>query len=87
MEDDWANLTIGEAEASFEMLGRCQRCSMVCVNQATAEKSQEPFVTLAKTRKFDNKVYFGEHMCLVPGSRGKVFIKAGDKVKAFVSPT
>jgi molybdenum cofactor sulfurtransferase len=37
---------------------------MVCVNQATAKRSEEPFVTLAKTRRTDGKVYFGTHMAL-----------------------
>jgi molybdenum cofactor sulfurtransferase len=34
---------------------------MVCVDQQTAERNQEPFVTLSKTRRFDGRVYFGEH--------------------------
>jgi molybdenum cofactor sulfurtransferase len=86
IEDDWTHLKIGEGAALFEMLGRCQRCSMVCVNQETGEKSEEPFVTLAKMRRFDNKVYFGEHMCLTPGSKDKVFVRIGDPVEAFSTP-
>jgi len=86
IEDDWTHLEIGEGAAIFEMLGRCQRCSMVCVNQKTGEKSEEPFVTLAKTRRFDNKVYFGEHMSLTLESKNKVFVRIGDLVKAFSTP-
>ncbi|TVY20731.1 Molybdenum cofactor sulfurase, partial [Lachnellula arida] len=86
IEDTWTHLQIssgsdsGESAAVFEMLGKCQRCSMVCVNQETGEKSEEPFVTLAKTRRFDNKVYFGAHMALVWGSRDvdRVFVRIGD---------
>jgi molybdenum cofactor sulfurtransferase len=48
------------------MLGACRRCQMVCVDQHTAERNQEPFVTLSKTRRFDGRVYFGEHTCHVP---------------------
>lgn len=63
-EDNWCRVRIGQQD--FKMLGSCRRCHMVCINQDTAEKSQEPFVTLSKTRRFDGKVFFGTHMCHVP---------------------
>lgn len=63
-EDDWRYLRIGQQY--FEMLGACRRCQMVCIDQQTAEKNQEPFVTLSKTRRFDGRVYFGEHTCHLP---------------------
>jgi molybdenum cofactor sulfurtransferase len=63
-EDHWRFLQIGQQY--FEMLGACRRCQMVCVDQHTAERNQEPFVTLSKTRRFDGRVYFGEHTCHLP---------------------
>lgn len=63
-EDDWRYLQIGQQY--FEMLGACRRCQMVCIDQQTAEKDQEPFVTLSKTRRFDGRVFFGEHTCHIP---------------------
>ncbi|KAF1845643.1 PLP-dependent transferase [Cucurbitaria berberidis CBS 394.84] len=63
-EDDWRYLQIGQQY--FEMLGACRRCQMVCIDQQTAEKNQEPFVTLSKTRRFDGRVFFGEHTCHMP---------------------
>ncbi|PSN64816.1 PLP-dependent transferase [Corynespora cassiicola Philippines] len=63
-EDDWRYVQIGQQY--FEMLGACRRCQMVCVDQHTAERNQEPFVTLSKTRRFDGRVYFGEHTCHLP---------------------
>ncbi|KAI7775281.1 hypothetical protein LA080_007081 [Diaporthe eres] len=63
-EDNWCKIRIGQQD--FKMLGSCRRCHMVCINQDSAEKSQEPFVTLSKTRRFDGKVFFGTHMCHVP---------------------
>jgi molybdenum cofactor sulfurtransferase len=63
-EDDWRYLQIGQQY--FEMLGACRRCQMVCIDQQTAEKNQEPFVTLSKTRRFDGRIYFGEHTCHLP---------------------
>ncbi len=59
-EDRWSGLRIGGQH--FKMLGSCRRCYMVCINQETGEKNEEPFVTLSKTRRFDGKVFFGTHM-------------------------
>jgi molybdenum cofactor sulfurtransferase len=63
-EDFWSRLRIGQQD--FEMLGSCRRCHMICVDQNTAIKDSEPFITLAKTRRFDGKVFFGSHMCHIP---------------------
>jgi molybdenum cofactor sulfurtransferase len=63
-EDHWSTLAIGKQK--FKMLGSCRRCHMICVNQETAEKDKEPFVTLAKTRRFESKIFFGSHMCHIP---------------------
>lgn len=65
-EDHWSSLRIGQQD--FKMLGSCRRCHMVCIDQETAEKSEEPFITLTKTRRFDGKVFFGTHMCHIPSS-------------------
>ncbi|KAL2271212.1 hypothetical protein VTJ83DRAFT_583 [Remersonia thermophila] len=61
-EDWWSSVRIGPRRHEFECLGACRRCHMVCINQETGEKSDEPFVTLSKTRRFDGKVFFGVHM-------------------------
>lgn len=63
-EDHWSRLRIGGQD--FKMLGSCRRCHMVCIDQETAQKSEEPFVTLTKTRRFDGKVFFGTHMGHLP---------------------
>ncbi|KAK8224784.1 pyridoxal phosphate-dependent transferase [Phyllosticta capitalensis] len=62
-EDEWQFVKIGEQ--LFELLGRCRRCQMICIDQQTAVKDEEPFVTLAKTRRFNGKVFFGQHACHV----------------------
>lgn len=83
-EDHWDVLRIGAHD--FKMLGACRRCHMVCINQETAVKSEEPFITLAKTRRFDGKVFFGVHMChipvVVPNTKKAQWptISVGDKV-------
>ncbi len=43
---------------------------MVCVDQNTGEKNEEPFVTLSKTRRMNGNVYFGVHTRLVRGVEG-----------------
>lgn len=87
IEDTWRYLKIGQEY--FQILGSCRRCQMVCIDQHTAEKNAEPFVTLAKTRRFDGKVFFGQHTCHLPAtdllsitSKGPT-IKVGDSVRAF----
>ena len=37
---------------------------MVCVDQLTAEKREEPLSTLTKTRRVGGKVIFGRHLGL-----------------------
>jgi molybdenum cofactor sulfurtransferase len=53
---------------------------MVYVDQDIAERNEEPFVTLGKTKRFDNKVSFGEHMSCTLSQREKVYVKDGDLV-------
>lgn len=81
-EDEWTQLTIGSGgeESTFQVMGPCQRCQMVCIDQGDASRRQEPFSTLAKTRKKEGKVWFGMHMSLLPGSDG--VLKVGDHVQA-----
>ncbi|KAH8839020.1 hypothetical protein MCOR02_002456 [Pyricularia oryzae] len=65
-EERWRGLTIGNQ--TYTMLGACRRCQMVCVDQVTGCRGDEPFSTLSKTRRFDGKVFFGVHMAWGPGS-------------------
>lgn len=87
VEDKWRSLEIGEL--NFRILGSCRRCQMVCVDQETATRNEEPFATLAKTRRFNGKVFFGQHACHVPVTKGATpadqspTIMVGDEVRAF----
>ncbi|KAJ4130858.1 hypothetical protein NW768_006396 [Fusarium equiseti] len=72
-EDSWESMSIGIQ--NFKLMGACRRCQMVCIDQDTGEKKEEPFVTLAKTRRFDGKVYFGVHMRHDPLSEGDLMSK------------
>ena len=82
VEDNWRSLCIGH-DVAFDVLGGCRRCQMVCVDQHSAERNEEPFVTLAKTRRKDGKVFFGMHTALAESKkRQQARIKLGDKVYA-----
>ena len=80
IEDDWRSLRVGY-DFTLDVLGGCRRCQMVCVDQHNAEKNEEPFVTLAKTRRRDGKVFFGVHTALTITRRGQLArIRLGDRV-------
>ena len=82
-EDEWVSLRIGD-DVALDVLGGCRRCQMVCIDQTTAEKDQEPFATLAKTRRRQGKVYFGVHTALADGAtETRAKIRVGDRA----SPT
>ena len=52
---------------NLDVLAPCRRCQMVCIDPTTAERAEEPFVTLAKTRRLEgegHKVFFGVHCAL-----------------------
>ncbi|HSW54722.1 MAG TPA: MOSC N-terminal beta barrel domain-containing protein [Ignavibacteriaceae bacterium] len=74
-EDNWKKFKIGNV--IFQAVKPCARCVITTTDQETAERAQEPLLTLSKYRKIDNKVMFG--MNLVCESTGKV--KVGDKIE------
>lgn len=88
IEDSWTSLRIGPHGLEFDVLGSCRRCQMVCIDQLTAERREEPFSTLAKTRRIGGKIFFGRHIGLSSssctgddddGSEGRS-IRVGDAV-------
>ncbi|KAK5681503.1 hypothetical protein LTS10_006035 [Elasticomyces elasticus] len=81
-EDEWESMRVGgETGAVLEFLGGCRRCQMVCIDQISGEKNQEPFVTLAKTRRAEGRVLFGVHTALVETKGAAPMIRAGDVVE------
>ncbi|KAI5811490.1 pyridoxal phosphate-dependent transferase [Peziza echinospora] len=81
-EDGWKRLQIGRE--TFELLGPCRRCHMVCIDQTTAQKNEEPYVTLSKTRTVGGRVLFGQHATHVPvEGRAGAGIKVGDLVRVW----
>ncbi|MEV6315242.1 MOSC N-terminal beta barrel domain-containing protein [Streptomyces sp. NPDC051776] len=74
-EDGWIRLRIGEI--SFRVVKPCGRCVITTTDQRTAERGKEPLRTLARHRRFDDKLVFGQN--LIPEGTGT--IRVGDPVE------
>ena len=73
-EDDWKDFTIGKNR--FVGVKPCARCAVPTVNQETGEKGIEPLATLAKYRRKENKVFFGQNVLAVDHDE----INEGDEI-------
>ncbi|MER6304875.1 MOSC N-terminal beta barrel domain-containing protein [Streptomyces sp. NPDC001657] len=71
-EDDWRRVRIGEVV--FEVVKPCSRCVVTTTDQLTAERGKEPLRTLARHRRFGDRLVFGQN--LIP--RGVGTIRVGD---------
>ncbi|WP_199548189.1 MOSC domain-containing protein [Streptomyces sp. N35] len=74
-EDDFRRVAIGEAV--FRVVKPCGRCVVTTTNQTTAERGKEPLRTLARHRRFDDQLVFGQN--LIPETTGT--IRVGDAVR------
>ncbi|KAF5376100.1 hypothetical protein D9615_007758 [Tricholomella constricta] len=60
-EDTLTHLRIGSQ--TFQVLARCRRCLMICVDQDTGVRMREPFCCLARHRRNGRrKIEFGMHL-------------------------
>jgi uncharacterized protein YcbX len=64
-EDGWKRIAIGEVV--FRVAKPCGRCVVTTTDQRTALRTKEPLPTLARHRRFGNRLMFGQ--CLVPERR------------------
>lgn len=74
-EDDWTRIAVGEV--SFRVTKPCGRCVITTTDQTTAERGKEPLRTLARHRRFGDRLVFGQN--LVPEHTGTV--RVGDPVR------
>ncbi|MER6330634.1 MOSC N-terminal beta barrel domain-containing protein [Streptomyces sp. NPDC001034] len=74
-EDAWARVSVGEVV--FRVARRCGRCVVTTTDQGTAARGREPLYTLARHRRFDGGLVFGQNV--VPLTRGT--IRVGDPVR------
>ncbi|CAM5296329.1 MULTISPECIES: MOSC domain-containing protein [Streptomyces] len=74
-EDHWTRIAVGDVV--FRAPKPSGRCVVTTTDQATAERGREPLRTLARHRRIDGKLLFGQN--LVPLSPGT--IRVGDPVR------
>lgn len=58
-EDTWRAITIDAID--FRLPKPCSRCAIPTIDPETAQIDKEPLTTLNRTRKWQNKVYFGQN--------------------------
>jgi uncharacterized protein YcbX len=58
-EDYWRQITINTIR--FRLPKACSRCSVPTIDPETALGGREPLVTLARLRRWQNDVYFGQN--------------------------
>lgn len=58
-EDSWRRIRINGIE--FRLPKPCSRCSVPGIDPATAISGKEPLATLNRTRRWENKLYFGQN--------------------------
>ncbi len=58
-EDAWQRISIGSVE--FALVKPCARCAVPTIDPITAEPGKEPSRSLARYRKRDGKIYFGQN--------------------------
>jgi uncharacterized protein YcbX len=73
-EDDWRRIVVGDV--SFRVVKPCDRCVVTTTDQHTAERGKEPLRTLARHRRVDRDLLFGQN--LIPERTG--LIRVGDPV-------
>ncbi|TJZ44070.1 MOSC domain-containing protein [Streptomyces piniterrae] len=71
-EDEWRSVRVGEVV--FDVAKPCSRCVVTTTDQRSAERGKEPLRTLARHRRFGDRLVFGQN--LIP--RGVGTIRVGD---------
>ncbi|XP_040172837.1 molybdenum cofactor sulfurase [Anopheles arabiensis] len=59
-ESDWRRVLVGPSQ--FTVDGPCTRCQMICIDQATGERTAEPLRTIS--REFGGRMRFGVYLSL-----------------------
>eukprot|EP01133_Synstelium_polycarpum_P016004 gene16004-19042_t len=59
-EDTLEKFSVGPAV--FDVIGDCNRCKMICINQSMGVEEHEPLATLSTYRRKSGKIVFGQHL-------------------------
>lgn len=73
-EDQWRQIQIGSIP--FRVVKPCDRCAIPTVDQATGIPAKEPLLTLARYRRQNGKILFGQN--LIQDAQGR--LQVGDSV-------
>lgn len=86
-EDDWAEMIIDGLSYLFQIVGLCNRCQMICINQGNGKRSKEPLQTLSSCR--DRKMTFGAYLFhqLPATSVRSAFLTVGSQVIVKIKET
>ncbi|MFD7921993.1 MOSC domain-containing protein [Streptomyces sp. NPDC059740] len=74
-EDGWRRVRVGEV--TFRVVKPSGRCVVTTVDQLTAERGREPLRSLARHRRFGDRLVFGQN--LIPDGSGTV--RVGDRMQ------
>lgn len=74
-EDLFDDFTIGNI--NFNGVKLCARCILTTIDQTNAEKTKEPLKTLAKYRRKNNNIYFGQNLI----HKGEGIVTVGDSLQ------
>jgi uncharacterized protein len=74
-EDGWRTVTIGDYE--FSVVKPCDRCVTITVDQRTGVSGHEPLAVLARYRKRENRIYFGQNAI----AKGPGVLRVGARVQ------
>jgi uncharacterized protein YcbX len=75
-EDGWVGRRVRIGAVTFRAPKLCDRCVVTTTDQDTGERGHEPLRTLARYRRWDERVWFG--LNLIPDGTGEV--RVGDEV-------
>jgi hypothetical protein len=78
-EDKWRQIRIGTL--GFRLPKPCSRCAIPTIDPNTGQPGKEPLTTLNRTRKWQNKVYFGQNAL----HDGLGVLQVGDKVEVLLA--
>ncbi len=73
-EDGWLGRRLRIGPVAFRAPKLCDRCVVTTTDQETGERDREPLRTLARYRRWDQKVWFG--LNLIPDGTGE--LRVGD---------
>ncbi|MBF9133393.1 MOSC domain-containing protein [Plantactinospora sp. S1510] len=81
-EDDWTGRRLRIGPVTFRVAKPCGRCLVTTTDQETGVRGREPLRTLARYRRINQQLVFGQNLVPVAGPAGSVdTLTVGDPVE------